>query len=147
MKGVSTIIATVLLLAITVLISIIVSTSLTTLTKEQASTVGTRTTQAVNCTSSDVSVEAVYLDTAPNIGRVTVRNAGQINENIISARMYNKTGVEAANLTQFPVPISKGSLTTINFNITGNVTCASFSQVIISTECVTDVFDSTPKNC
>lgn len=147
MKGVSTIIATVLVLAITVLISIIVSTSLTTITKEQASTVGIRTTQVVNCTSSDVSIEAVYLDTATNVGRVTVRNSGQINENIISAKMYNKTGIEAVNLTSFPVALSKGSLTTINFNITTNITCTSFSQVIISTECITDIYDSTPKNC
>lgn len=148
MKGVNTLIATVLLLAITVLISLIVSTSFTQITKEQTSTVATRTSQAVNCTSSDVNIEAVYLDTAANRGRVTVRNSGQINENIVAAKMYNKTGVEAAlNATTLPVAISKGSLTTLNFDITTNVTCASFSQVILSTECTTEVFDSTPKNC
>ncbi|MBI4018109.1 MAG: hypothetical protein HY368_00700 [Candidatus Aenigmarchaeota archaeon] len=152
MKGVSTIIATVLLLAITVLISLVVSTSFTQITKEQTSTVSTRTTQAVNCTSSDINVEAVYLDTGPsNQSRVTVRNSGQINENIVAAKMYNKTGIEAASITTYPAAIAKGSLTTLLFNISGsgglNVTCSSFSQVIVSTECVTEVFDSTPKNC
>ena len=147
MKGVSTIIATVLLLAITVLISLIVSTSLTQLTKEQASTVSTKTTQAVNCTSSDISVEAVYIDNAVNISRVTVRNSGQINENIVSAKMFNKTGNEAASTNTYPIALSKGSLTTLNFNTTGNVTCTSFSQVLVSTECITTAFTSTPKNC
>lgn len=148
MKGVSTIIATVLLLAITVLISLIVSTSLTQLTKEQASTVATKTSQAVNCTSSDLNIETVYISPSPiSEGRVTIRNSGQINENIVSAKMFNKTGIEAAAITSFPIALAKGSLTTVVFNTTTNVTCSSFSQVVVSTECITERFDSTPKNC
>lgn len=149
MKGVSPVIATVLLLAITIMISMIVSTSLTDLTKTQAATVKTKTAQAVNCTSSDITIEAVYLDTATTVnqGRVTVRNAGQIAENIQSAKMFNKTGSEAAATTTFPVALARGSLTTLTFNITANVTCSSFSQVIVSTECINAEFTSTPKNC
>jgi len=148
MKGISTLIASVLLIAVTLLISLIVTTSFTTLAKTQASTIQTRTTEAVNCTSSNINIEDVFLDTASvQTGRVTVRNAGQIRENIVRGTMLNDTGSTAAAFETYPISISRGALTTLTFNITGNITCANFNRVIVTTECNVETFDRNPKNC
>ena len=153
MKGVSTLIASVLLIAVTLLVSLIVSTSFTNLAKTQASTIQTRTTEAVNCTSSDVSIDSVFVDTSSrNITRVLVRNSGLIQENIVSAQIANKTGVTGSVVTSLPLAIARGDVVSIVFNISGsgaaqNITCASFDQVTVATECTIVKYSRTPTNC
>ncbi len=147
MKGISTLIAAVLLIAVTLLISLIVSTSFTSLVKTQASTIQTRTGEAVNCTSSDINIEDVFVDVASNRGRVTIRNSGQIRENIVRGTMLNDTGSLATSLDTFPISIAKGALTTLTFDTTTNLTCVNFNRVIVTTECTIATFDRNPKNC
>ncbi len=155
-KGISTLIAAVLLIAVTLLISLIVSTSFTTLVKTQASTIQTRTGEAVNCTSSDINIESVFIDGTPrNQGRVLVRNSGQIQENIVSGQIVNKTGVAGALLTTVPLPIARGDIVSVLFNISynntvstvNNITCANFERVIITTECTIVTYSRAPTNC
>src|SRR3989344_4449884 len=147
MKGISTLIAAVLLIAVTLLISLIVSTSFTSLVKTQASTLQTRTGEAVNCTSSDITIEAVYIDALANRARLTVRNSGQIRENIVRSVMINDTGSTAAPTDTYPISLAKGALTTLIFDITTNVTCTSFNRVALTTECTIATFDRNPNNC
>jgi len=153
MKGISTLIASVLLIAVTLLISLIVTTSFTTLAKTQASTIQTRTTEAVNCTSSDISIDSVFIDTGSrNTSRVLVRNSGLIQENIVSGQMLNKTGVTAAVISSLPLAIARGDVVSVLFNIsgtgaTGNITCANFDRVILTTECTIVTYSRTPTNC
>ncbi|MBI2232506.1 MAG: hypothetical protein HYU56_01185 [Candidatus Aenigmarchaeota archaeon] len=141
MKGISTLIAAVLLIAVTLLISLIVSTSFTSLVKTQSSTLQTRTGEAVN------NIEDVFVDVASNRGRVTIRNSGQIRENIVRGTMLNDTGSLATAQDTFPISIAKGALTTLTFDTTTNITCANFNRVIVTTECTIATFDRTPKNC
>ncbi|MBI2578153.1 MAG: hypothetical protein HYW26_00425 [Candidatus Aenigmarchaeota archaeon] len=147
-KGMNTLVAAVLLIAITLVIAVIVSTAISGLAKTGSAEVQTRAASFVNCSSSDIDVTQVYLDTGPmNVSRVAVRNNGQQRETIISAAMFNKTGFTAAPLTTFPVSLARGDVTNLLFNITGNVTCASFSQVVVTTECTFETFAQAPKNC
>ena len=155
-KGISTLIAAVLLIAVTLLISLIVSTSFTSLVKTQASTLQTRTGEAVNCTSSDINIEGVFIDDAPrDQSRVLVRNSGQIQENIVSGQIVNKTGVAGALLTTVPLPIARGDIVSVVFNTSSNttvsavnnITCANFDRVIITTECTIVTYSKTPTNC
>ena len=152
-KGISTLIAAVLLIAVTLLISLIVSTSFTSLVKTQASTLQTRTGEAVNCTSSDINIESVFIDGNPrNQSRVLVRNSGQIQENIVSGQIVNKTGVAGSLQTTLPLPIARGDIVSVVFNINGSVTentitCANFNRVIITTECTIVTYSRTPTNC
>lgn len=159
-KGISTLIAAVLLIAVTLLISLIVSTSFTTLAKTQTATVQTRTTEAVNCTSSDMAIEGVFIDVSTrNISRVLVRNSGQITENIISAQIINKTGGTGTVLTTLPLGVSRGDVVSVVFNISGttsvvtgnttlvNVSCGNFDRIIITTQCTIVTYSRTPTNC
>jgi len=147
MKGVSTLVAAVLLIAITLVITIIVSTTVSNLVKTEASSVQTKVSAFVNCSGSDVDIQAVYLDPGSNVVRVTVRNSGQQRENIVAGQMFNRTGGTGAAITSFPVSLARGGSTDVLFNATANVSCASFSQVVLTTECTFDFWDKAPKNC
>ena len=145
MKGVSTLIASVLLIAITLLISLIISTSFTSIAKSQTNEISARITEAVNCTSSDMSIEDIFLD--GGTGRVLVRNSGQISENLVRGLMLNSTGVGAAAFETYPISIVKGSIVTLTFNITGNITCSNFNRVTVTSQCTVATFDKKPRNC
>lgn len=145
-KGVSTLIAAVLLIAVTLLISLIISSSFTTLAKTQTSTVQTRTTEAVNCTSSSVDIEAVYVDRTANVSRIFLRNSGQVTENVVSVQLLNTTGVNTAATSTLPAAVEKGAVAVILFSA-ANVTCATFSEVIVTTECGIIKYDRKPLNC
>lgn len=148
MKGLSPLLATVLIISITVAIATLFMGWMTNVTKETQITVGNKTTTAVDCSAADISVDAVYLDFAANRSRVAVRNSGFVDDKIVSASMHNTNGDTLGVVTSLPVNMSKGALATIEFNMSGKISnCGNFSQVIVTTQCTFDKFRSTPKNC
>jgi flagellin-like protein len=148
MKGVSPLIATVLLIAISLTIASLIMGWATTLVKEQTGTISNRTGEAVECTGAIVTIDDVYIDFSANKSRVHVRNSGQINLDIISASLSNQRGEKASNLTAFPITgFDKGIMKQIEFNITNVITaCGNFSKAIVSTSCgnAQGEFTSTP---
>lgn len=143
MKGVDPIIAVVLLIAVTVLLSAIVLSWITALTKEEGATISNKTT---SCSMADLSIAEVYIDLSANRGRVAVRNSGFADDILVSAVLLNVQGDAATNLTAFPISFPVGSLQTIVFNTTGKITaCGNFSKVIVSTQCASDESRGTPK--
>ena len=137
MKGLSALVATVLLIAITLTIVSIIMGWVTDLIKGQTTTIGNRTGTAVECTGAGIHIEDVYLDLTTNVSRVHARNSGQIELEIKSASLSNQNGVMAANLTVFPVSIPRSdALKEVLFNITGVITvCGNFSNAIVTTNC------------
>jgi FlaG/FlaF family flagellin (archaellin) len=137
MKGLSPLISTVLLIAISLTIVSIIMGWATTLVREQTGAIGNRTGEAVECTGADIYIEDVYLNLRTNESRVHVRNSGQINLEIKSSSLSNDRGVMATNLTAFPVSIPKSdALKEVLFNITNIITaCGNFSNAIVTTNC------------
>lgn len=141
-------IAATLLIAITVATATLFAGWATTLTQQQTQTVGNKTKAGVDCTRAAITIDAVYLDFAANKSRINVKNSGLLDDSIVSASVLNAAGSAAANLTAFPVKLLKGNSAGIEMNITGIMTvCSNFSQAIVATQCVSKVFDGTPKNC
>ncbi|MBI2578156.1 MAG: type IV pilin [Candidatus Aenigmarchaeota archaeon] len=148
MKGVSPLIATVLLIAVAVLLASTISTWVTGLTKDQSVTLTNRSTEITECAGKNMRIEDVYLDFTANISRVNVRNTGQVDETIVSAFLLNQQGVNTTLNSTLPVTLKKGEMKTIQFFINGTITaCANFSQARISTLCVTDTYKKTATNC
>ncbi len=148
MKGVNTMIAATLLIAITVAAATLFSGWATSLTSQQTQTVGNKTKTAVDCTNARLTIDSVYLDFAANKSRVSVKNSGFLDDVITSAAVVNAAGSSARNLTAFPVKLLKGNSVSIEMNITGIMSvCSNFSQAIVSTQCTSKIFDGTPKNC
>ena len=156
-KGISPLLAAVLLIAVTVAIATLVMGWITTITRSTQVTVSNKTVEATDCSSASIVIEGVYIAAGGNgTSRVIVRNAGLLdNMQIISAQIFNRTG---SNFSASSLPITnfgKGNVTTLSFSPIGppggTVATAcpgDFSRVLISTTCggVSAEFTSTP-NC
>lgn len=147
-KGLSPLLATVLIISITVAIATLVMGWMTNVTKDVQWTVGNKTTYAVDCSAADISVDAVYMDFNANKSRVSVRNAGFVDDKVVSASMQNTFGDALSTITSMPMNFTRGAQATIEFNLSGKMSnCNNFSQVIVTTQCTYDKFKSTPKGC
>ena|SRR3989344_5682509 len=149
-KGLSPLIAAVLLIAITVAIGTLIGGWFSTFTRTTTDKVSNRTTEAIDCTSANINIEDVYVIAGLNgVTRVIVKNTGFSDDMTIqSAQAYNKTG---SNFTGSGTPITnfdKGGLVTIVFSGTSIPSCpADFSKVVVTTTCggISDTFGGTPK--
>lgn len=148
MRGISTLLTSVLLIAITVAVATMVSGWYATVTQRTQASASNNTIASIDCTSAGISITDVYIDTATNRSRVSVKNTGYIDDRVVSANVYNTFGQELPNLTQLPIDLAMGGSASIEFNMTGKIgACGNFSKAIVSTLCVSKVFDSAPKNC
>ncbi|MBI2972057.1 MAG: hypothetical protein HYY37_06560 [Candidatus Aenigmarchaeota archaeon] len=147
MKGLSAVIAAVIIIAITILIGGIFLSWATGIVKNEQTTVTNKTLECKPGT--DVSVEDIFIDFGSNRSRVIVRNSGTEDQELVSAVMLNKKGETISNLTTFPLAINRGEIKNLEFSInstTGNITiCGNFSKVIVSTRCTYDESIESPK--
>ena len=155
-KGISPLLASVLLIAVTVAIATLVAGWLSTTVRTTQTTVSNRTLEATECSSASITIEDVYMDAGRNASqRIVVRNSGQSDSlQIVSAQLYNITG---GNFSARSLPITnfnRGNVTTLSFEQYSTAgamivdTCpGAFSKIIISTNCggVSAEFTGTPK--
>jgi FlaG/FlaF family flagellin (archaellin) len=145
MRGVSPLIASVLLIAISVLIAGILLSWGPSLVKDQTKMVSNKSDEVVSCV--EITIDDVYMDFAANKSKVYVRAYG--NTNIDDAQIQARNGDLARNLTHLPLAITRGDIGIIEFNLTNTTinSCANFSQAVISSSCLTDKYTAAPKNC
>ena len=151
MKGISPLIASVMLVAITVAVGVFIAGWSQQFIHTTTKNVGNKTTEAIDCSAANVDIQDVYVTAGTGAGsaNVIVKNTGYANNLVIkSAQLFNKTG---GNFTASGLPISgfsKGSIVALNFANITVVSCPTdFSQVIVSTNCggISDTFDGSPK--
>lgn len=149
MKGISPLLASVLLIAVTVAIATLVMGWVSTVTRTTQTTVSNRTAAAVDCASAAVVIDDVYIATGALNATVIVRNSGQTNDlELSSAPLYNASGNSANPSQTLPVrDFDKGQIQVLTYGSTGIGSCAAFSKAIVSTNCagVSATFDRTPK--
>jgi flagellin-like protein len=144
MRGVSPLIAAVLLIAISVTIAGIVFNWGPSLVQSGTVRISNKTEQIVGC--NPPLIEDVYLDFQENVSRVYVRGS-QGDADVAEAKVISTNGEEAplVNSSSVPFNISAGKLKILVFNLTGKIkSCSGFSQALI-TSCVTDRFSEAPK--
>jgi flagellin-like protein len=152
MKGISPLVAAVLLIAITVSIGTLVGGWISTFTRDTTDTVSNRTTEAVDCTSANLNIEDVFStegDPINGSARVIIKNTGFSDSMTIQgADVYNISG---GNFTAEGLPISnfnRGALRTLVFNNVSIRSCSGdFSKVVVTTTCggIDDTFEARPK--
>ena len=149
MKGISPLLAAVLLIAVTVAIATLVMGWISTVTRTTQVAVSNKTTEAVNCASAAVVIGDVYINTAAGTATVIVRNSGQSDDlTIASAILVNVSGNSVLPAESLPVTdFDKGEIQTFTYTSTGINACANFSRAIVSTNCggISATFDRTPK--
>ena len=150
MKGVSAFLAAVLIISIVLVVAIIFSTWTTGLFKTET----VKTENRTSCQGSDISIEEVYVEgnVSANKTRLLIRNSGFNVETIQNAAVLNKKGESLTNMTQFPISLAKGGITTVEFNNSKSATtfyigaCADFSLATVSSPCAESTFDSNTRS-
>jgi flagellin-like protein len=146
MKGISPLVASVLLIAFTVAIATIIMGWMGTFTRETTASISNKTTEAVDCASASINIDDVYISGVTV--RAIVRNTGFANYlNLTNAVLYKTDGSFWTNTTTGAL-LNRGQVRLIEFyNTTTALTTATFSKVVVTTQCggVSDTFDGTPK--
>jgi flagellin-like protein len=150
MKGISPLIASVMLIAITVALAALVMSWNNALFKSTTKTVENRTDVAVECSSAQITIEDVYITPGTELNgsaRVVMKNGGFNSLYLNSLQLLNRTGDNFS--TGFVQgPIAAGGLKTVSLaNVSVPVCPTDFSEVIASTTCggISATFDGTPK--
>ncbi len=95
-KGVSPLIAAVLLIAFTMAVAAILTAWLTTFTKEQTENVGNRSNQVISCSYAGIAIyDAVWDDTNDRM-LVSIANTGAIDLTDVNVYVY-RSGVQEGN--------------------------------------------------
>jgi flagellin-like protein len=150
MKGVSPLIASVMLIAITVSMGMLIMGWFSNLSTSTTTTVSNKTTEAVACSSAKIAIDDVYItagDIETGTARVIVKNGGFDDIGISSAQMYNRTGDNFSTGFEQKT-IGPGNIYTIYISNVSVPSCPlDFSKVIVTTNCggVYSVFDGSPK--
>jgi len=151
MKGVSAILATVMLIVVVVaLVGIFMSFS-TSLLRSTQTTVGNKTAEAIECSGASITIDDVFVTkgTSPvGSAKVRVVNNGLKNDLVIvSARLFNNTG-HNFSVTALPIPnFDVGEVEVLSFSNIDVERCTNFSQVIVTTNCgiASDTFTKAPR--
>jgi len=149
-KGVSPLIAAVLLIVISVTIAGLVFSWLNQFTTGAQRKVENRTGEAVNCAGASIRIKEVYLQNGSNgTARVVVENSGYVNNlTIAGAQVFNKTGHNfSANNT--PLTFNRGEIVTLLFTGVSAQQCANYSKIFVATQCggINDESEETPIGC
>src|SRR3989338_10152579 len=151
MKGISPLIAAVLMIVFRVGIATLVMGWFSTLTRSTTTTVTNKTTEAVACSNAQVGIEDVYITAgtlANGNARVIVKNTGYATVGINSLQIYNTTGHNHSSGFSGVSSFAQGAVQTFSLTNVSVPTCPTlFSKVIVTTTCggITDTFDGTPK--
>ncbi len=151
MKGISPLIASVLLIAFTVAIATLVMGWFSTLTRSTTSTVSNKTSESIECSNAQIGIQDIYItagNTTTGSARVIVKNNGFKTIGIISLQIYNTTGHNFSSGFSGVGTFAPGSIRTFSIENVSVITCpTTFSKVIVTSNCggIADVFDGAPK--
>jgi len=145
MKGLSPLIASVLLIAFTVSIAMIIMGWLSSFARTTTTNITTKTEEALGCSDASIAIEHVYV--SGTSAAIVVKNTGFVDLNV-SGMIVNTTGGTCS--TTSPTTVARGetkalSLSECSPSGMGGVGCPAFSRAIVTTNCggVSDTVTST----
>ena len=148
-KGVSPLIAAVLLIAFTVSVSMIIMGWFSTFTRTATANISATTTEAIGCNAASINIEHVY--SSGTTGTIVVKNTG-FKDVTVQGMIVNSTGGTCSNTTGGT--LSKGSIMTLTISgcAPTDMADAYFDRAIVTTDCggvddvTTDDADHTPNS-
>jgi flagellin-like protein len=128
MKGISPLIAAVLLIAFTITIAILIVSWGTSFTTTATSGISNKSSELVECSGAAIEIDSVYV--SGNSISVIVMNSGVRAVTITNMLVTNITG--GTNTSTVNSVLGRGNV--VSLNVSG-VTCTSFSKVLVATSC------------
>lgn len=150
MKGVSPLLASVLLVAGTVAIATLVIGWLSQTVKSTQATVTNRTAEGVDCNAASLVVDDLYVSGTgvTTTARAIVRNSGQMDGLTLSAaQIYNTSGSNFSTSSSLG-DLNRGAITNLVFNASLAACPSSFHKLIVTTtDCgaIAATFSGTPR--
>ena len=142
-KGISPLIAAVLLIAFTVALSTIIMGWMSSMTRETTTSVSGKVGSTLDCSNAAVSIKHIYISngTGTNDANVTISiaNSGYYAIQTTGA-FYKSDGTSCVNTTQ--TNLTTGQVGKIIIHNCPNTNTATFGSVIVNTQCG-GVYDET----
>ena len=140
MKGVSPLVAAVLLIAFTVAVSMIVMGWFSTFVRGTTANISGTTEEAIGCNVASISIEHVYI--SGTTGTIVVKNTGFKDFTSVSAMIVNTTGGACSVSGQ---SLAKGEVKALTLSDCHVSDASKFDRAIVTTECggVSDTVTST----
>jgi flagellin-like protein len=149
MKGISPLIAAVMLMAFTVAIATLIMGWYSSTARSTTSSITNHTTAAVGCADARLSIQEVFIKANESAYvTVVIQNTGFGPINIEDVQIFNRTGHNTSTGFEKVLNFQKGQIANIKIENASITNCpADFSKVVATSNCggVTDTFDKTPK--
>jgi len=130
MKGVSPLVAAVLLIAFTVAVSMIVMGWFSTFVRGTTANISGTTEEAIGCNVASISIEHVYI--SGTTGTIVVKNTGFKDFTTVKGIIVNTTG---GTCDLGSITLSKGAVDDISGTCNAIANCNAFDRAIVTTEC------------
>ncbi|MBS3054267.1 MAG: hypothetical protein J4431_01910 [Candidatus Aenigmarchaeota archaeon] len=149
MKGVSPLLASIMLIAIVIVVGAMTSGWMTSTVRSAQASSTNKTDTGLQCSGASISIEKVYVTgTAAATVTASVRNSGLTDGLVIqSAQIFNTTG---SNFTSSSTPVTafdRGEIETLTFRNVNFASCpGAFSELRVTTSCggIADFFTDRP---
>ena len=149
MKGISPLIASVMMVAFTVVLVMVISGWYSTLTRTTTSNITAQTGRSIDCSVAGITIENVYLDTTANTTTAVVRNSGLVDNLTLTGGIVLNTTGSNCTYSSGLTTLNKGDVASVVFNECPIASCSVFSKAMILTDCgsVSSTWTATPTNC
>jgi flagellin-like protein len=138
-KGISPLIAAVLLIVMAVAIAGVIMAWTSAYTKDTQGRLENKSADLIDCRGGLISIDSIYLKngTSTASARVVVKNVGVHVENLqITSGIFFNTSGSSFSATNVPITgFDRGDIEIVEFGNMSVGTCDDFSQVVIGTNC------------
>lgn len=132
MKGLSPLIASVLLIAFTVSVAMIIMTWFTSFARGTTENISATGETAVGCSSAGISIEHIYI--SGTNGVIVVRNIGFVPLDV-TGMIVNTTGGACSTASATTVGVGETKALSLSGCQGIQSNCSGFSRAIVSTNC------------
>ncbi len=132
MRGVSPLVATVLLLAFVVSLAMIVGGWFSSYVRGVTGEVEETSEEAIGCSGASVAIERIYIDTSKNTSQILVKNMGTIKLTVKGA-IASTAGIVCTNNTG--INLTKGGMGVLKLSDCKGLNETTFDYATITTNC------------
>lgn len=150
MKGISPLLATMLLISITIFVATILMNWSSLFVTTTAGNSENKSEEVINCFNGGINIDDVYLTTGSSgTARAIITNTGtldhmRVSKAVLLTNLGNNYTITNTGITDF----NRGDVATITFSGINVPACANFSKVIVTSSCgATYSFQKLPKGC
>ena len=144
MRGISPLVAVVLLIAFVVTIAMLISGWFTTYIRGMTRNISETSSEMVGCSGASVEIEHIYFNSATKTAKLFVENTGSV-DLVVKGIIVDVNGNSCSN--QSGVKLTKGSIVELYFEDCPTINETTFSRATVTTNCagIGDEVTSTDK--